>query len=108
MADEAPVQPGPPSSAGKPAKNDIPWRLVALGAVGLYALLLVILNARQVKVHFVVFTTQASLVVLLLVTLGVGFLAGFLFDTIRERRRREARGSGHGSAALVGAGCIRP
>jgi hypothetical protein len=74
---------------GPPAKKGIPWRLVALGAVGVYGLLLVALNARQVRVHFVFFSTRASLVVLLLVTLGVGFLAGFLFDTARERRKRQ-------------------
>jgi uncharacterized integral membrane protein len=94
MADQNPVQPGQHTGAGtQPGKKGIPWRLVALGAVGLYGLLIVILNARQVRVHFVFFSTQASLVVLLLVTLGVGFLGGFLFDTIRERRKRQARGS---------------
>jgi hypothetical protein len=92
VADQSPVQPSQPAPAGKPARRGIPWRLVALGAVGLYGLLLVILNARQVRVHFVFFSTQASLVVLLLVTLGIGFLGGFLFDTIRERRRRPASG----------------
>ncbi len=87
---EPTAQTGPEPGAGAPAKGGIPWRLVALGAVAVYGLLLVILNAEQVDVSFVFFSTRASLVVVLLVALGIGFLAGFLFDTARDRRKRTA------------------
>jgi uncharacterized integral membrane protein len=72
------------------SKRDISWRHIVFGALAVYALLLVILNANQVKVNFVLFSTQASLVVVLLLALALGFLAGFLFDTLRERRKRSA------------------
>jgi uncharacterized integral membrane protein len=78
VADEPPVT----------AKRGVPWRLVVVGVLGVYALLLVVLNARQVSVNFVFFSTKASLVVVLLLAIALGFLAGFLFDTLRERRNR--------------------
>jgi uncharacterized integral membrane protein len=82
-------QPGatPPSST-KPTREGIPWRLVALGAVGVYAFLLVILNTDEVDVQFVFWSAKTSLVILLLIVLAIGFLGGFLFDTWRERRKR--------------------
>jgi uncharacterized integral membrane protein len=64
--------------------------LIAFGVIAVYGVLLVLFNADTVDVSFVFFSAEASLVVLLLITLGIGFLAGFLFDTIRERRRRKA------------------
>jgi uncharacterized integral membrane protein len=69
-------------------KDGIPWRMIALGAVALYGLLLVILNSHETKVNFVFWSTEASLVVVLVLALAVGFLGGFLFDTARERRKK--------------------
>lgn len=84
-------QPSPPAAAPQPkAKDGIPWRLVAFGVVALYGLLLVILNSHETKVNFVFWSTRASLVVVLLLALAIGFLAGFLFDTARDRRKRTA------------------
>jgi uncharacterized integral membrane protein len=71
-----------------PNREGIPWRMILFGVLALYGLLLVALNARQTKVNFVFWSTKASLVVLLLITLAIGFLGGFLFDTARERRKR--------------------
>ena len=65
---------------------------MGFGALALYGILLVLLNSGEVKLNFVVWSTRASLVFLLLIVLAVGFLAGFLFDTVRERRKRQ-RGS---------------
>jgi uncharacterized integral membrane protein len=79
---------GPETSPAKPQREGIPWRLVALGLVGLYAFLLVILNTDEVDVQFVFWSTKTSLVILLLIVLAIGFLGGFLFDTWRERRKR--------------------
>jgi uncharacterized integral membrane protein len=89
VAEQSPA--GAQPSSTKPSREGIPWRLIVLGAIGLYGLLLVILNAKQVNVNFVFFSTRASLVVVLIVALGVGFLGGFLFDTVRERRKRGAK-----------------
>jgi hypothetical protein len=73
-----PPAPGPP--------RDIPWRLVALGALAVYALLIVLFNRKQVEVSFVFFTAEISLLVLILLCVGLGFAAGYLFDQIRDRR----------------------
>ena len=77
-----------PAPATPPKREGIPWRMIGIGALAVYGLLLVILNAGQTKVNFVFWSTKASLVVLLLITLAIGFLGGFLFDTARERRKR--------------------
>jgi uncharacterized integral membrane protein len=69
-------------------KRTVSWRVIAFGALAVYALLLVALNAKQVSVNFVFFSTRASLVVVLLLAIALGFLGGFLFDTLRERRRK--------------------
>lgn len=70
------------------AKRDIPWSLVVFAAVALYAVLLVVLNDERVNVDFVFFSARISKLVLILLCLGLGFAAGFLFDRWRDRRRR--------------------
>ena len=85
---ENPRPPGAPEAA--PKSKGIPWRLIVFGVLTLYGVLLVILNADPTTINFVFWETETSLVVLLLVALGVGFLAGFLFDTMRDRRKRKS------------------
>jgi uncharacterized integral membrane protein len=63
------------------------WSLVVFAALALYALLLVILNDDKVEVSFVFFSAEISLLVLIVLCLGLGFIAGFLADRLRERRR---------------------
>ena len=65
-----------------------PWMLVLFAALALYAVLLVILNADQVEISFVFFSAEISLLVLILLCLGIGFAAGYVFDRLRERRSR--------------------
>jgi uncharacterized integral membrane protein len=81
----------PQTGGGK--RERISWRVVAFAALAVYGVLLVILNSKQVEVSFVFFSKRASLVVVLLLALAIGFLAGFLFDAARERRRRPTSGS---------------
>ena len=75
-------------SSRPPEKRDMPWTLILFGVVALYALLLVILNDENVSVDFVFFSARISKFVLILLCLGLGFAAGFLFDRWRDRRRR--------------------
>ena len=53
-----------------------------------YLLLVVVANRGQVAVNFLFFKTEASLFVVLLLAIALGFIAGWLFDDLRERRRR--------------------
>jgi uncharacterized integral membrane protein len=71
-----------------PAKRDVPWTLVIFGAAALYVLLVALLNSEQVEIDFLFFTAEISKLVLILLCLGVGFAAGFLFDRWRHRRKR--------------------
>ena len=75
-----------PSPPATPEKGP-PWKLVLFGVLAVYALLIVLLNRKQVEVSFVFFSTRISLLVLILLCVGLGFTAGYLFDQIRGRRR---------------------
>lgn len=72
---------------GSTSRRDIPWSLVLFGLLALYAVLLVIFNDERVEVDFVFFSARISKLILILLCLGIGFVAGFLFDRWRERRK---------------------
>jgi uncharacterized integral membrane protein len=74
------------SSPGVP-KKETPWKLIIIGALAVYALLVVLLNRKQVEVSFVFFNANISLLVLILLCVGIGFAAGYLFDQLRARRK---------------------
>lgn len=80
-----------PQPSAPPAKKASPWtvRRIALAVLLVYGLVLVLANRRSVPVNFVFFKTQGSLFVLILLSLGVGFVIGWLFDDVRDRRRRK-------------------
>ncbi len=67
-----------------------PWtaRRIILGAIVAYALVVVLANRNQVAVNFVFFKTEASLFVVLVLAIALGFAAGWLFDDLRDRRKR--------------------
>ena len=59
------------------------WSIVIL-----YGSILVIANRNNVAVNFVFFKTEASLFVVLILAIALGFVVGWLFDDLRDRRRR--------------------
>jgi uncharacterized integral membrane protein len=63
-------------------------RLIAVAAVGLYALLFVVLNTHRVKVSFVVTSTRISLIWAILLSLAVGVALGVLLSQLHRRRQR--------------------
>jgi uncharacterized integral membrane protein len=77
-------------SAGQ---KDTPWKLIVFGVLAVYAILIVLFNRKQVEVSFVFFSAKISLLVLILLCVGIGFAAGFLFDQLRARRKRSASGA---------------
>jgi uncharacterized integral membrane protein len=80
----------PPARGGSepPAQDKgTPWRLIVFGALALYAILIVLFNREQVKVSFVFFSAEISLLVLILLCVGIGFATGYLFDQLRRRRK---------------------
>ena len=78
-----------PSVPPEPARKS-PWtpRRIILGVIVVYALVVVLANRDSVDVNFVVFKTSASLFVVLLLAIAFGFVVGWLFDDIRDRRKR--------------------
>lgn len=69
-------------------------RRIILGVVLVYVVIVVLANRNQVAVNFVFFKTEASLFVVLLLAIGLGFVAGWLFDDLRDRRKqRRAKAS---------------
>jgi hypothetical protein len=73
---------------GKPPETrDTPWTLILVGALAVYGVLIALLNKEQVDISFVFFSTRISKLVLVILCLGIGFVAGFLFDGWRRRRK---------------------
>jgi uncharacterized integral membrane protein len=73
------------------ARETVPtWKLVVFGVLAVYAVLIVLLNRDEIEVSFVFFETRISLLVLIILCVGIGFAAGYLFEQIRGRRRRSA------------------
>lgn len=79
---------GRPQSS--PPKGDVPWSLVAIAALAVYAVLILLLNREQVSISFVFFSTEISKLVLIALCLGIGFVSGYLFDRWRAERRSRA------------------
>ena len=79
----------PPPAPPPAERQEIPWRLIAFGALAVYAVLIVLFNRKQVEVSFVFFSAEISLLVLILLCVGIGFAAGYLFDELRSRRRSQ-------------------
>ena len=78
------------SSQGAPpaTEKDTPWKLIAFAVIAVYAILIVLFNRDQVQVSFVFFSTDISLLVLILLCVGIGFTAGYLFEQLRDRRKQ--------------------
>lgn len=76
------------ASPKPPAGRGTPWKLIVFAVLAVYAILIVLLNTDQVDVSFVFFSAEISLLVLILLCVGIGFAAGYLFEQLRDRRRR--------------------
>ena len=74
-----------------PGQRDTPWKLIIFGAIAVYAVLIILFTRKQVAVSFVFFSAELSLLVLILLCVGIGFAAGYLFEQLQTRRR--SRGS---------------
>ena len=80
----------PPPAPPPAEQQGTPWKLIAFGALAVYAVLIVLFNRKQIEVSFVFFSAQISLLVLILLCVGIGFAAGYLFEQLRARRGRSS------------------
>jgi uncharacterized integral membrane protein len=70
-----------------PGTNVRGWRAIAVAALGLYTLLFIILNNRELRVNFVFFEIRSNELLSLIVIVILGFAAGFIIGG-RQRRIR--------------------
>lgn len=75
----------PRTPSDRAGGRDIPWRLIALAAIGLYVILFLVLNRRKVEVDFVFFSPRVSLIVALVVAAAAGFVGGWLSHHFRRK-----------------------
>src|SRR5215831_16874394 len=68
-----------------PGTNLRGWRAIAVGALGLYIVLFIILNNRELRVNFVFFETRSNELLSLIVIVILGFAAGFILGGRRRR-----------------------
>ena len=69
------------------------WLIVAgLVAIVAYLVAFVAENNKSVKVHFVFYTGETSVIWLVLLSLAIGLVAGLLLSQLERRRRRHQRG----------------
>ena len=65
--------------------------VVGLAAIVAYLVAFVAENNKSVKVHFVFYTGQTSVIWLVLLSLAVGLVVGLLLSQLERRRRRHQR-----------------
>ncbi|MFL6039132.1 MAG: LapA family protein [Gaiellaceae bacterium] len=63
-------------------------RIVFLGLLIAYGIAFVLENNKHVHLHFVVGTTQTSLIWLILLSVALGLILGVLLSQLYRRRRR--------------------
>ena len=68
------------SSSGRGAKF---WLVVVLAALGF---IFIAVNFQKVTIDFVVGSTEAPLVIALLISGGIGFLIGLVLPRFRDKR----------------------
>jgi uncharacterized integral membrane protein len=66
-----------------------PFRLVVTGLLIAYVVLFVLLNNDEIELNFIFFSTNASLVVALILIGALGFAIGFLAHMSYLRKNRK-------------------
>jgi len=67
------------------------WKAILLAALGIYAVLLIVLNRKTVSVDFVVLSEKTRVIWLVLLGIALGVLIVWLVP--RLRRRASSRGN---------------
>ena len=79
-----------PEKRPEPPQQPLSWRPILAAAATLYAIVFVVLNTDQVGVSFVFFKAETSLLVLILLSMGLGAVLA-LFGPAYWRRRQRLR-----------------
>jgi uncharacterized integral membrane protein len=73
--------------AGQQSAGRWNWKAIVVLVLAIYALLLIVFNSGHVRVNFVFFHARTSVFVLVLVSMGLGALIGWLAPRVRRRNR---------------------
>jgi uncharacterized integral membrane protein len=74
-----------PAKSGD-GKTGVSWKTIVLVVLAIYALVLIILNSKQVKVDFVFFHARTRVFFLVLLSMALGALIMWLVPRFRRRR----------------------
>lgn len=66
----------------------VPWKLVLWGAVAVYAVVFLLMNAERQDVSFVFFTVKTRLIWLILLSMAIGAVLAMVGPNWWRRRRR--------------------
>lgn len=84
------------------------WKTIALAVLGIYALLLIILNSKSVSIDFVFVSEKTRVIFLVLLCVALGALIMWLIPRTRNRRKkRPSRPSSEQAAGRSGDGHAR-
>ena len=75
-----------------PPSREQQTRLIMAGVLALLVLVFAIQNTTEVRVSFLFFHWDARVIYVIILSAGLGALAGWLFQRHRRRDRREERG----------------
>ena len=73
-----------------PEGKSVNWRAWTVGILAALVLIVALQNSQQVSVDVLFISTEAPLIVILLIAVAVGALIGYAAPVLR-RHRREAR-----------------
>ena len=65
------------------------WRTYVAGAAAVLALIFIIQNSQEVEVNFLFAKTNTPLFFVIVISLALGWLIGWLLPHVRRDRRRE-------------------
>ena len=85
--EERPVE-EPEEGFGRRWQPRLYLRILLLGLLVAYAIAFVLENNKQTNVHFVLGTARASLIWVVLLSVGLGLVLGVLLSQLYRRRRR--------------------
>ncbi|MCW3050519.1 MAG: hypothetical protein JWO74_4803 [Solirubrobacterales bacterium] len=88
MTSDDPVRTGPDAPPAKRSGGGLDSKSVAAGLVAMLIIVFAATNTQKVKVNFVVASTQASLIVVIAISVVLGVL---LSATVARRKRRRTR-----------------
>jgi uncharacterized integral membrane protein len=77
-----------PGRAPTREERAFPWKLVLWGAVALYAVIFLLANSARRDVNFVFFTVRTRMIWLILLSMALGAVLGWLGPRFWRSRKR--------------------